>query len=52
MRRAPAGFVTALDDDCTHAGRLPDGGSYAVNNLYNVTPTGFTTAARNSITLA
>jgi hypothetical protein len=23
---APAGFVTALDDDCTHAGRLPDGG--------------------------
>jgi hypothetical protein len=32
--------------------RLPDGGSYVVNGLYNVTSTGFTTPARNSITLA
>src|SRR6185436_13599505 len=32
--------------------RLPGGGNYPVSNLYNVTPAGFTTAAKNSITLA
>jgi hypothetical protein len=32
--------------------RLPDGGNYVVGGLYNVTPAGFTTPARNSITLA
>jgi len=32
--------------------RLPGGGSYAVNGLYNVTQAGFSTPPRNSITLA
>ena len=32
--------------------RLPGGGAYAVNGLYNVTQAGFTTPAKNSITLA
>jgi hypothetical protein len=32
--------------------RLPNGGGYTVGNLYNVTQAGFTTPAKNSITLA
>jgi len=32
--------------------RLPGGGNYVVNGLYNVTQAGFTTPAKNSITLA
>jgi hypothetical protein len=32
--------------------RLPNGGSYTVDGLYNVTQAGFSTPARNSITLA